>query len=293
MNEITQHKKDRRKAVLFLALAAALWSTAGLLIKLVDWNPVAISGTRSLISGIVVLLYLRNFRIHWSKPLVFGSIAYSSTVILFVVSNKLTTAANTILLQYTAPVWVAILSGWLLKEKIHRYDWVSIALTLCGMALFFKDSLHAGGMTGNLLAILSGVGLSLVVVCMRLQKDAFPVETVLLGNFLTFFVTLPVILASPMPSGKSIIGLILLGVFQLGFAYILYAKAIPHVTALEAILIPVIEPLLNPLWVFLFAGEKPGFWALCGGSVVILSVTLRSLYANYVTGKNAPSEVSN
>lgn len=274
---------DRKRSILFLIAASVLWSTGGILIKLVDWHPVAISGTRSLIAGLLILAYVRKVRLNWSWPLIFGALTYASTVILFVVANKLTTAANTILLQYTAPIWVALMAGWILKEKIRWYDWASIAVTLIGMTLFFREGISGGNFLGNIIAVLSGVGLAGVVVFLRLQKDGSPIETVLLGNFLTFFISLPFIMTHGIPSTQSIIGILLLGVFQLGCAYLLYALAIKHISAIEAILIPVIEPLLNPIWVFLFIGEKPGTWTLIGGAVVIASVTGRSIIASHLT----------
>jgi len=274
-------KSQRKKSILFLIAASVLWSTGGILIKLVDWNPVAISGTRSLIAGFLILAYVRKPKLKWSWSLVLGSLTYASTVILFVIANKLTTAANTILLQYTAPIWVALLAGWILKEKIKWYDWASIAVTLLGMMLFFREGISGGNFLGNVIAVLSGVGLAGVVIFLRLQKDGDPIETVLLGNFVTFFIALPFILTSGPPSTQSILGIFLLGIFQLGCAYLFYALAIKHVSAIEAILIPVIEPLLNPLWVFLFIGETPGTWTLIGGAVVIASVTGRSLIAGH------------
>lgn len=274
-------KSQRKKSILFLIAASVLWSTGGILIKLVDWNPVAISGTRSLIAGFLILAYLGKPKLKWSWTLVLGSLTYASTVILFVVANKLTTAANTILLQYTAPIWVALLAGWILKEKIKWYDWASIAVTLLGMTLFFREGISGGNFLGNIIAVFSGVGLAGVVIFLRLQKDGDPIETVLVGNFVTFIIALPFIFTSGPPSAKSLMGIALLGVFQLGCAYLFYALAIKHVSAIEAILIPVIEPLLNPVWVFLFIGEKPGTWTLIGGSVVVASVTARSLIAGH------------
>lgn len=268
---------ERTKAVVFLILASVFWSSAGILIKLVHWNPVAIAGTRSLIASLVVLLYLRKPKITWSKPQVGGALAYTTTVILFVTANKLTTAANAILLQFTSPVFVALLGVWILKERIRWFDWVTIAVVFGGMTLFFLDNVGAGSMLGNVLAVISGFFIACVTVALRCQKDGSPVETTLLGNLLTVVVALPFILRAGLPDMRSIIGLILLGVFQLGCAYIFYALAVKNLTALEAILISVIEPLLNPLWVFLFAGEKPSLLAVIGGIIVLASVTIRNI----------------
>lgn len=266
----------RSRAVLLLILAALLWSLGGLLIKIVDWSPMAIAGTRSGIAALVMLAFRPRMRLDWSGPQLGGAVCYAATVILFVVANKWTTAANAILLQYTAPVYVALLSSWFLKERITRIDVAAIAAALGGMVLFFLDDLAGGGFRGNLVAILSGVAFAGTALFLRRQKDGSPLESVFLGNILAFLIGLPAMLASA-PAPGSWPGLVLLGVFQLGLSYILYAEAIRHVTALEAILVPVIEPVLNPVWVFLLLGEQPGRWALLGGAVVLGSVLLRAL----------------
>ena len=142
------------------------------------------------------------------------------------------------------------------------------------MSLFFLDQLNAGRLTGNILAIISGVAFASLIIAMRRQKDASPAGSAILGNLLTVLICLPWMVQSP-PGGVDWIGLVLLGVFQLGLSYICYAVAIRNVTAMEAILIPMIEPILNPLWVLFWMGEKMGPWALFGGGVVILSLLFR------------------
>jgi len=251
-------RNERYKAIVFLVLASILWSTGGILIKLVDWNPIAIAGSRSLISSIVVLIYLKKPKITWSKAQIGGAFSYTATVMLFVAANKLTTAANAILLQFTAPIFVAILGLLILKEKIKSYDYIAILVVFGGMFLFFIDDVGGGSMLGNILAVISGFFLACVTIALRFQKDGSPVETTFLGNLLTFIVSIPFI-AKGLPDLKSILAIIVLGVFQLGIAYILYALAVRHLKAIEAILITVIEPILNPIWVFLFAGEKPSY----------------------------------
>ncbi len=268
----------RFKAILLLFVSALLWSSGGLLIKLVSWNPVAISGLRSLIAMMVIWAYLRRPRFTWTLPQIGGAIAYAVTVTLFVAATKLTTAANAILLQYTAPIYVAFLSAWVLGERAQWYDWLTILVIIGGMALFFLDYLAPGNLLGNIFAVLSGISFASFVLFMRKQRNESPVETVLLGNLLSGLIGLPFMFES-MPGLLSWVGLIFLGVVQLGLSNVLYSKAIKHVTALEAILIPGIEPILNPVWVFLILGERPGQWALIGGFIVLISVTLRSLIA--------------
>lgn len=264
---------NRAKAILYLVLTAVMWSLGGILIKLVDSNALAIAGTRSAIASLIIWIYLKKPKFTWSPAQIGAALSYTGTVIFFVVANKLTTAANAILLQYTAPIYVAILSAWLLKEKVKPYDWAAILLTLGGMVLFFIDGLHTSGFMGNICALLSGVCFALFAVFMRMQKNGSPIESVLLGNLLTALIGLP-FLPGAMPDTRGWIGLILLGVVQLGVSYILYSEAVKHLRALETILISVLEPVLNPVWVFLTIGEVPGTMAFIGGAVVLVVITV-------------------
>jgi drug/metabolite transporter (DMT)-like permease len=275
MNPDSSHQ---RRAMLLLIIVALLWSTGGFLIKSVTWNPFAIAGTRSAIAALLMLGYRRRFTFNWSAAQLGGAACYAATVILFVAANKLTTAANAILLQYTAPIYVAILSYWFLRERITKLDLAAIAATTLGMVLFFLDDLSRGGFWGNIAAIMSGLSFAGTVLFLRKQKDGSPLESVFLGNILTFLIGLPFSFHA-IPNSAGWLGLIFLGIFQLGCSYLLYAEAIRHVTAIEGILIPVLEPILNPLWVFLLLGEKPGRWAAAGGIIVLISVTVRCLMA--------------
>jgi drug/metabolite transporter (DMT)-like permease len=267
---------SRGRALLLLVAAAVLWSTGGLFIKSVDWDPFAIAGTRSAIAALVVLAYLRRPKIRWSIPQFLGGAAYAATVILFVLANKMTTAANAIVLQYACPVYVALLGAVFLGERVSARAWITVAVTLGGMVLFFFDRLSPGGFTGNVLAVISGITLAVLVVCLRMQKEGSPTESILLGNLFAVLVCLPFMFRSaPYPRGMA--ALVFLGVLQLGLSYLIYSRAIRHVPALEAILVPIIEPVLNPVWVFLFVGEAPGPWAIAGGTIVIATVATYSL----------------
>jgi drug/metabolite transporter (DMT)-like permease len=262
---------------LLLAFGAGLlWSLGGLLIKSVDWNPLAIAGARSAIASLLVLAVLRRPKLTWSRAQVGGALAYAATVILFVAANKLTTAANAILLQYTAPVYTAILGARFLGERATRGDWVTIVIVIFGVMMFFLDHWTFGGLAGNLLALISGLAFSLLGVFLRKQKDESALESVLIGNLITALIGLPFMFQS-VPGGQSWLSLVLLGVFQLGLSYLLYSEALKRISALEGILISSIEPILNPLWVFLVMGERPGPWALIGGAIVLIAVTGRSL----------------
>ncbi|MEN3008020.1 DMT family transporter [Pseudothermotoga sp.] len=265
---------NRKVAILFLIITAILWSLGGLLIKLVNWNPIAIAAGRSIISALLMLAYVRKPKFNWSRDQILAALFYFGTVTLFVTANKFTTAANAILLQYGAPVYVAIFAPSILKEKTKTADWIAIAFALFGMTLFFFDELEVKNLFGIIIAVASGVSFALYIIFMRKQKDASPIDSTLLGNILTALIGLPFIFSQSFEF-QNVLGIVLLGTVQLGFSYILYSIAIKYVEALEAILIPIIEPILNPIWVFLAFGEKPGSWALLGGAIVLSSVTLR------------------
>jgi drug/metabolite transporter (DMT)-like permease len=265
------------KATILLALTAVLWSTGGLLIKSVQWDPIAIAGMRSSIASLLLLAISGKPKFTWSRAQIGGAIAYMATVVLFVMATKMTSAANAILLQYTGPIYVALFGRWYLGERTTRLDWITIGIVLLGMGMFFMDSLSTEGMAGNLIAIASGVAFAWLALFLRKQKNERPEDSILLGNWLAALVAIPFMVTSGMPSTESWIGIGLLGIVQLGFSYILYAKAIRHVSALEALLVPVIEPILNPVWVMLFIGETPQQWAIIGGAVVLTAITVRGI----------------
>jgi drug/metabolite transporter (DMT)-like permease len=270
-------KRPLASAYLQLVAASVLWSTGGLLIRWVDWHPLGIACLRSAIASVVFLLYIRNPRFTWSYSQIGAALCYSVMVFLFVSSVKLTRVANAIMLQYTAPIYTAIFGGAFLGERTRWGDWVSVAAVLGGIFLFFFDDLSMGQYLGNTLALAAGVALAWMGMFLRKQKDDSPFESILLGNLVTAAVGVPFTLR-PLPSLNGWIGLLLLGVFQLGFSYLFFASAVKRVKALDTILICTIEPILNPVWVFLLMGEKPGTWAFVGGGVIIVSLTARAVF---------------
>lgn len=241
------------------------------------WPGLAVAGGRGLIAALFLLGTNRGLRFHFSREQVIGAACYAACTITFCVATTLTSAANAILLQYTAPVWVALLGAWFLGERASRADWLTIGAVLGGMTLFFAEGLELKHFAGNALAIISGVFFAGMAVAMRKQKDASASESIILGNLLAFVVGLPWIVRAPALSATGWGALLVLGVVQLGISYWLYARAIKHVTALEAVLIPVIEPILNPVWVLLAMGERPTPLALTGGAIVLVAVTARAV----------------
>ncbi|MDZ4676340.1 MAG: EamA family transporter [Oligoflexia bacterium] len=267
----------RQRAILLLTLTALLWSLGGIFIKSIHWNPLAIAGIRSAVAACFLFACTKKFKFTWSKLQWSTAIAYVATVILFVSATKLTTAANAILLQYTAPIYVAIFSYWYLKETVTRFDWLTIVIVICGMTIFFVDNLSTENFLGNILAIASGISFAWLTLFLRRQKGISTTESIFLGNILTFLITLPFMFQAPLNATGWYL-LIAMGIIQLALPYFLYAKAIIHVTALEAILVPVIEPVLNPIWVFLINGEEPSKAAFIGGTIVIGAVTANAIY---------------
>jgi drug/metabolite transporter (DMT)-like permease len=262
----------RMHAVWLLILVTLMWSSGGVLVKLVDLHPLATAGMRSAIAGLVVLAFLRRPRFALSWSLWGGAVAFAASQLLFISATRLTTAANAVFLQYTAPIHVAVFGTWFLKERLRWLDALSIGAVLVGMFLFFGDELTTAGLWGNVCAVGSGVAFAWVILVLRQQKDGPILEIVLLGNLLTALAGVPFMFAG-LPDAKGWLGIVLLGVFQLGLSYVLYAVVIKHLRAMEAVLIQTIEPILNPVWVLVFLAEVPGRWALVGGGIVLLSVT--------------------
>lgn len=267
---------ERRRAIFYLTLAAILWSTSGLFVKILDWQPIAILAGRSLFASIVFLIYLRRLPTRFGLWQLLAAAMFILTQFLFITSTKLTTAANSIFLQYTAPIYVVLLGYWFLKEKPARTDYISMFVIFIGLTLFFADKLSTDGFYGNLLAILSGVTSAVMMVSFRAQKDGNPAESNLIAFLITATLGFPFVLKETWTVNSWLI-LAFLGIVQIGFAFIFFTKGIKHIPALEANLIGTLEPVLNPIWVFLFYGESMGRFALFGGVIVLGGVILSAM----------------
>lgn len=259
-----------------MAAAAVLWSTGGVMIKSLDWQPLAIMVGRNIFSSAVLLLYLKRFPIRFTPWMIVAAIGHILTAFLFITSTKLTTAANAIFLQYTAPLYIIPLGYWLLHEKPARTDLISMLVIFAGMILFFGDRLTLSGFQGNLLAVLSGVTMATMTVALRAQKHGAPVEGILLAQFATVIFGFPVLLRESWMLTSSLT-VVYLGVVQIGLAFLLFTNAIKHLPAIEATLISTLEPVLNPMWVAVFIGEAPGRFAIIGGLIVLVGVAINAM----------------
>ncbi|MDD8027270.1 MAG: DMT family transporter [Acidobacteriota bacterium] len=283
-------KRSGTLGVLAMAGTAVLWSIAGLFIKVIDWHPLTIAGFRSLIAGSVILLCLKRPRFHGSFPQIAAGVANAVTMLLFVAANKATTSANAIILQYVGPIFTAFIGALLLKERVRREHVVAFLFVAGGMAAMFMDKLGGGGMIGNILAVLSGLTFSFYFVFMRMQKDGSPLESILLSHAITAAVGIGATLFLPAPhvTWGAVGAIAALGIVQVGLSAVLFAYAIKRVSAVSANLIAVIEPVFNPVWVFLALGEAPSARALAGGAVIIVAVTAASMISARRAASPAP-----
>lgn len=273
---ITKDKKTT--AMLMMAMCAILWSTGGIFIKLISWSPLLIAGARSLISAGVLGVYMAYTKtpIKMCKYSIGAGIGLCGCCTLFVLSNKLTTAANAIVLQYSAPVFILIISALMFKQKLKKKEVLAVAGTMFGIVLFFFDQLAPGNVLGNVLAILSGIFLAVMFVMVGQAggDDSIRMSGILFAHLLTAAIGIPIgIIGTSSYSGMEIFYIVILGIFQLGIPYVLYAVASRDCPPLACSLIGMIEPLLNPVWVFIFAGELPGIFAFAGAVIIIAVVT--------------------
>jgi DME family drug/metabolite transporter len=259
---------------LLLVIAAVLWSTAGAAMKLCHLSGWQIGGARSLVAGSFLFLAVAEAR-RRPTPLVFATgVAYAATVTLFAMANKLTTAANAIFIQSSAPLWVLLLSPWLLRERPSRPEILAVPIYAVGLGLFFLDDLSPGQLAGNLISLVAGLAFALSIVGFRRLRERGP-SALVIGNLISALATSPFWLQGPTPGATDIVIILYLGVFQLGLAYLCFSRGVANTPALEASLLVLLEPVLNPIWTFLFAGERPGPWAILGGSIVLLATLWR------------------
>jgi drug/metabolite transporter (DMT)-like permease len=286
-------------------LCAVLWSTSGLFIKLVDAHPMVIAGARSFFAALVLLAF-RAFRPPYRGNIpeapaagpsgrmdekartaalretrfftLLGGLSYAATMILFVLANKLTSSANAILLQYSAPVWAALF-GWVIAgEKPFREHWGALVLVLLGLFIFFREDLGGGHILGDVIALVSGVCFGLNSASMRMIKHGNPADSMILSHLATFVFCFPFFFFyTPRPDTGMTLSILFMGIIQIGAASQLFSYGIKRITAVQAMLTAMVEPVLNPVWVLLVTGEKPSVSALIGGSIIIVSVVASSL----------------
>jgi DME family drug/metabolite transporter len=267
--------------VLFVLAAALLWSTGGLFIKATPLGALELSFGRSLFAALTVAVLTRREGFRIDGLTLVSSVLYAALLVLFVVANKLTTAANAIFLQYTAPVYVLLLEPLLFKERFRRGDIFVVAACVAGMSLFFVGQLRPQDVSGNLTALASGLCFALFILSLRGARrgSVNRASSVIYGNLLICVATLPWF--APVVrelTTKDVLIILYLGVVQIGLAYTLFTLGIARgVRSLDAGVVGYIEPMLNPVWVFLFLGERPSRWAIAGGCIIIAAVLVHTV----------------
>ena len=275
--------KKENRAMLEMLMCAALWSIAGIFIKLIPWNSFVISALRSFFAGLTVLVYIRikGYKIVINRQTLIPGLLLGLVYIAFVAANKLTTAANAIVLQFTDPIFIVIFSALFFGQRFKKRDFIAVICTFIGIGMFFLDQLSEGYLIGNFVAIFAGACLGGMFIAMGKAETQERFSAMLVGQAVAFIFGLPFIITTkPEFSVLPVLHIIILGVLQLGIPYILYGRAAEHCPPLACSLLGALEPLLNPVWVLIFDGEKPGLFALIGGVIVIVSVTVWCIAGN-------------
>lgn len=271
---------SHRRGLAYVLISAVCFSLAGVLIKVIPWNPISINGARCIFAIIPMYLYLRatGRRFHVNKQIIGGAVLDFAMLETFVIANKLTTAANAIVLQFTEPIWVILLAWIIFRSRPRRSAVVASFVVIAGIACFFYDSLNAGGMLGNVLAIVSGVAYAGVFLLKESPKCDFECAAIL-GFAACFVVGIPFYPQETLFTPEILVTIVVLGVVQLGFAYFFLSKGLDVVSPVTASLISTIEPLLNPILVAIVVGETIGPISIFGAVLVIGAATAYNVYA--------------
>ena len=269
-----------RRGVLAVAGAALLWSTGGVGIKAVAAPALTVACVRSAVAAMALWLWFRPRVWQWTPGFLVGAVSYAACLTTFVVATKWTSAANAIFLQYSGVVWVLLLSPLVLREPFRGTDALAIAVAFAGMALFFVGELDPGGRVGDRVALLSGVCFAALVLALRRERDRGAEAAVVYGNLLAAAALAPFAIPPAAIPPTSIAILVLLGVFQIGAAYALFVHGLRTVPATRASLIGMLEPVANPIWVFLLLGETPRATSIAGALVVLAAIAWRTTTAS-------------
>lgn len=259
--------------------AALLWSLAGLGVKAVAEPALVVACYRSAVAAVVLALLLRPRLPRLSPGFLVAVVSAAGNVITFVVATKWTTAANAIFLQYSGVLWVLLLAPLVLREPLRPADAGAIAVAFVGLALFFVGGIDVHARAGDWVALLAGVFFAGLVLSLRHQRAGGGEAAVTLGNALAAAVLIPFVVGGPAVSPRSAALLFLLGAVQVAGAYALFVRGIRHVPATQASLVGMLEPVMNPVWVFLVLGETPRRTAIAGGCVVLGAIAWRTVTA--------------
>jgi drug/metabolite transporter (DMT)-like permease len=272
---------DRQRGLLYVAAAALFWSTGGIGIKAIDDAPLKVTFYRSLFAAVGLFLLLgRNVwgRRRWRSSVTFAAaiVSYGACLTTFVVATKWTTAANAIFLQYAGVIWVLLFSPLVVREPMRGRDVAAITVALAGMALFFVGRFETRGMAGNAMALLSSIFFAALILALRREHDSAQ-SAITWGNATLALALLPAVHGQLALTTKSFLVLLFLGLVQIALAYVLFVKGLRYITATQASLTGMLEPVMNPIWVLLLLGERPSVYAMCGAVVVLAAIGWHTL----------------
>lgn len=282
INSIPQHKKG----LIFISFAALMWSSGGLFIKVLTLDAFQISFYRSLIAAVTIFLisFIRktNLKFEFDFISVACSIFYSLILILFVIATKLTTAANAIFLQFTAPIYLLLLEPVFLKIKFEKNNLIALIICFFGMSLFFFGKLDLSDIKGNMFAIGSGISFALFSLFLKWKKQIHKSESTIIyivtGNVLVCIFCMPFVYDKLLINPLQMLSLLFMGVFQIGISYIIFNEGIKYISATESMIIAMLEAVLNPIWVFLGVGEVPTVYSIAGSVIIIFAIVWRNFF---------------
>ncbi len=277
--KIPQH----RKGLVYIAFTAFLWSSSGLFIKILTLNAYQISFYRSLIAAVTLLIISygknRTVKFEFDKLTILASLFYAGILIFFVIANKLTTSANAIFLQFTAPIYLLFLEPFFLKTKFRRKDLITIIICISGMALFFMGKLELGNIYGNLIAIAAGICFAMFSLFVKWKKtlgNENTIISIIFGNILVGIICLPLIFNELAISSTQLYVLLYMGIVQIGISYFIFNIGIKYVSATESMIIGMLEAIFNPVWVFFGVGEVPAPTAVIGGIIIFAAILIHN-----------------
>jgi drug/metabolite transporter (DMT)-like permease len=276
---VTQTHPNVRRGVLFVVASALLWSTGGLGVKAITDAPLKVAFYRNAFAALALLAGFGPRRFRWTRPFLVAVVSYAGCLTTFVVATRWTTAANAILLQYSGVVWVMLAAPFVTRDPLSRKDVIAVVIALVGMALFFIGKFSAEGTSGNIVAVVSGAFFASLVLALRIERGEGAEAAVMYGNVLGAVVLLPfVAVTSGLGLTWRSAGVLgFLGVFQIGLAYALFVRGLRDVSATQASLTGMIEPVANPIWVFVLIGERPSRFAILGGAIVLAAIAWRTV----------------
>ncbi len=275
--------RDRLLGTCYIFMSAVLFSLAGVLIKMISWSSLSINGIRNLFAFLVMAIYLKKIhhKIVINKIVILGSVCNLLMNLTFAMATKMTSAANAIVLQFTEPIFLILILWVIWKQKPDKKAVMACIFVFTGILCFFFDELSVSGLVGNILAIVSGILYALVFLIKKMKNADFE-SSIVLSQIVSFFLFMPWYFNETDYSPKNFIFVMILGLFQLGIAYVFLAKGLEQVSPVSASLTSTIEPILNPIWVAIFYGELLRPIAIVGAAIVILSATAY----NVINAKN-------